>query len=350
MAFTPYDDLREPEPVAEHRLLPVHDPLDEMSTPLDPPPMCGLPRRFSVSGMLIVMTLAALLMGFLRQCHASGSVYFIIVTFVVGTLAAQVMLFRGRSPTKASVCAGALLLPLEMLAVVICWQFQSPASDMYNKPHQFFIACLCGCAALVPLGAVLGAVAGTVGGGLYLLSEEIFLWLTRGVPKIVLEPVEDADADVLIRWIRGPNSCRRWAGDQLAWPLSRQQLLDRFATARGEQPLRHIFKAVDRRTGAMLGYVELGRIDPPARSAALELPLVDPGASERGRLSVLLFQTIGKRAFGKLELRSLTVDAQGDLALCCREAWLATYICQPFEGEGEVMWMAKSQDNLPMPQ
>ena len=197
------------------------------------------------------------------------------------------------------------------------------------------------------MGAVFGAVSGTAAGGLYLIAEEIFLSLTRSVPKIVLAPIEDADADVLLRWITGPKFCRRWAGDELTWPLDRGQLLAHFATARGEQPLRLIFKAVDRRTDNMVGYVELRREDASSRSAALELPLVDPGEFERGRISVRLFQAIARRAFGKLGLLSITVadDAsQEDLVLCCHEAWQSSYEYRPPSPDGEPVWRVMQRD------
>jgi hypothetical protein len=342
------DDLvEEPdEPEADEPLQPperdepaLDDPLDEASAPLEPPPLCGLPRRFGIRGMLIMMTLAAFLMGLLRGCGASGSVYFMVITFVTGTLVGQVLLFQGRSPMKAAMWTGGVLLPGLSLALLLFWN--AAAQTTQSAQGAFVMGCLCMCAGLAPVGAILGAVSGTVAGGLYLIAEEVFLALTRGVPKIALAPIEDADAYVLLRWITGPKFCRRWAGDELTWPLDRGQLLARFATARGEQPLRLIFKAVDRRTDNMVGYVELGNIDLSARSATLELAMVDPGEFERGRISVRLFQAIARRAFGKLKLLSITVadDAsQEDLVLCCNEAWQSSYEYRPPSPDGEPIW------------
>ena len=132
---------------------------------------------------------------------------------------------------------------------------------------------------LVAGGILLGSAAGAIAGGLYFWADEFFVWLFRGVPDVSLEPIEDADADVLLSWITGPKLCRRWSGGQLTWPLDRQQLLERFATARGELPARRIFKAVDVRTGNMVGYVELRGIDCILRRVSVELALVDPCAS-----------------------------------------------------------------------
>ncbi len=312
----------------------IRERLDEESTPLEPPPTFGMPRRFGIRGLLIVTTWAAMLMGGLRACRVDPSVYFFVITFVAGVFAAQVLLFQGRSPIEASAWCGAFLLPAETLAVNLYWN----AHNVFAAPTEPLAAAAAGCACLIPAGIILGAVAGAIGGGLYFLSEESLLWLTRGVPKITLAPITDADADVLLRWIIGPKFCRRWAGDRLTWPLGREHLLDRFATAQGEPAVRRIYKAVDLRTGNMLGYVELGSIDYRFRNALLELPLVDPDASERGRIGVLLLQAIAAEAFGRLGLISIKVSAeteQNEVALCCKKAWLNNcYHALPRSGAG----------------
>ena len=126
---------------------------------------------------------------------------------------------------------------------------------------------------------------------------------------------------MLLAWVRGPEFCQRWAGGQLKFPLDRNQLLKRFATAQGEKPIRLIFKAIDVRTGNMLGYVEIGSIDRLQRRARLELPLVDPAASERGRLGVLLLQKAMEKALGELGLMEIRVSCgsrQSELALCSK--------------------------------
>ena len=151
---------------------------------------------------------------------------------------------------------GAFLLPLFSLVEAVYFDSQG----MISGP-RWSIAWAGMCAWLVPAGILFGAAVGAIGGALYLWGDELLVRLFRGVPTIALAPIEDADADVLLRWIIGPKFCRRWASGQLTWPLDRRQLLDRFATARGELPARHIFKAVAARTGNMVGYVELRGID-----------------------------------------------------------------------------------------
>jgi hypothetical protein len=136
---------------------------------------------------------------------------------------------------------------------------------------------------------------------------------------------------VLLGWITGPKFCQRWAGEQFAWPLDRQQLIDRFSTAR-DRNVRKIYKAVDVRTGNMVGYVELGQIDWSLRRAWLEMPLVDTNSSERGRLSVKLLSAAVVHAFREIKLVALTVSAEtvrGDVALCCDKAWFDYFYYYP---------------------
>ncbi len=188
-----------------------------------------------------------------------------------------------------------------------------------------------------------GTVAGGVFGGLYAGSESFLVWLAGGPPEFELRPVAEDDADVLLGWIIGPNLCRRWAGDQLTWPLDRRQLLARFAVA-GEQPARRVYKAVDTGTGDMLGYVELGRIDYSARRAWLELPLLDPSAPERARLGVRLIEAVAQRAFGQLGLATIIVAAeseQAELALCCQEAFRTSTEFYALADKGNMGWIAR---------
>jgi hypothetical protein len=292
--------------------------IDEVSTPLEWPPSFCLPRRFGIRGLLIVVTWAAMLMGCLRALKAEPSVYFVVLTFVAGVLAAQVLLFRGRDPLKSSMWGGAFLLPAALFVVECIVYFQSP---YFYGMAAFAGGCIC----LVPAGILLGAVVGLFCGMIYDLSDEFLLWVFGGLPEIHLEPMDEADIDVLFAWIRGPKLCRRWAGGQLTYPLDRKQLLDRLATTLGDRPARLMFKAVDVRNGNMVGYVEIGPIDHVHRQARLELPLLDPTASERGRLGVALLQATVNKALRKLGIRDLGAapgSDQAEFAACCHRIYV----------------------------
>jgi hypothetical protein len=302
----------------------VRERLDDESTPFAAPPGFGLPRRFGIRGMLIATTWAAIVMGGLRASGARPTGFFLVITFVAGVMAAQVLLFNGRKPFKASMFAGAFLLPAEMLALTLIFdRFWYPA-QMRLPPFLLATIYAGSCAYYVCVGIIFGAVAGAVSGWLYYLSEELFLLLTNGLPSIALEPIADTDADALMAWISGPQLCHRWAGNNFRWPLDREQLLGRFATTQGERPTRQIFKAVDSRTGNMLGYFEFGEINYDVRDAWLELAIVDPDASERGRIGVLLLRAAAHEAFETLDLISLKISTNMydlDLSKACSKAW-----------------------------
>ena len=292
--------------------------IEETETPLESPPANYLPRQFGTRGLLILVTWAAVLMGCLRALGATPTVFFLVLTFVAGVLIAQVLLFGGRRPQAASMWAGAFLLPSGLLVVGVL--LLEPPFSRWIVPTLVFGSC----GVLVPVGIVLGAIVGPICGMVYAVSESLLVWIFRGLPEIELQPIAEADIDVLLAWVRGPEFCQRWAGDQLTYPLDRKQLLDRFATAQGENPTRLIFKAVDVHAGNMLGYAEIRGFDRLQRRARLELPLVDPAASERGRLGVLLLQKGVEKAFGELGLMEIRVSCgsrQSELALCSKRVW-----------------------------
>jgi hypothetical protein len=282
--------------------------LDEHTFPLEAPPVFGLPRQFGVRGLLIATTWAAVLLSYLRVRGVEASVYFMALTFLSGTLAAQALLFQGQRPIRASAWAGAILLPILTLAANLLWPSKSHPSHLDESIFYFATQCAC----LVPAGIVLGAIVGAVAGAIYSGSEELLTRLSGGVPKFVLEPIAEADADVLLSWIIGPKLCHRWAGDQLKWPLDREQLLQRFATARGLQPARFIFKAVTVRSGEMIAYAELSALQGVTDHGAVKLALVDPNKSERGRLTVRLFHAVAAHAFSVLGMNSVAVITSTD--------------------------------------
>lgn len=311
--------------------------IDEASTPLEAPPLNGLPRRFGIRELLIAVSWASALMGALRALQATPTAFFMVLTFVSGVLIAQALLFSGRDPIKASMWAGAFLLPSVTLIVAVLQSRQG---------HSFepLFAMATGCVCLVPAGIVLGAAAGQICGKIYAVSDSLLLWMFRGLPTIDLQPITEADIDVLLAWIRGPRFCQRWAGDQLTYPLDRNQLLARFATSSGDTPVRRIFKAVEVRTGRMIGYVEIGRIDRFFRCARLELPLVDPDASERGRLGVLLLRNTVEKAFHELghwEISVVSPSDRSDLALCFAQAGTKDHNFYSVRNEADDMWIGK---------
>ncbi len=114
----------------------------------------------------------------------------------------------------------------------------------------------------------------------------------------------------------------------MAFPLDRDQLAQRLAARVDELPIRLAFKAVDVRSGNMVGYAELGGIDRNRRRADIELPLVAPEAADRELLGVLLLRALADHAFRKLGFLRLQIRLHSRsevLEKCCHRAWNGRY-------------------------
>jgi hypothetical protein len=101
----------------------------------------------------------------------------------------------------------------------------------------------------------------------------------------------------------------------------------------------------------MVGYVELGRIDYTKRRAWVELPLVDPDASERGRIGVQMLHALAGYAFGTLGLFSIIVVAdsdQSELALCCQKACHSSFEFYALAENRDARWVATVRRFTPL--
>ncbi|MEA1950031.1 MAG: Clp protease N-terminal domain-containing protein [Planctomycetota bacterium] len=79
----------------------------------------GVPRRFGMSIMFMMMTMYAVLFAFMKVMGTPTIVFAIIAIFVTGVGFAQMALFGGRYPRAASIWGGAVLFPLEIAVLVI---------------------------------------------------------------------------------------------------------------------------------------------------------------------------------------------------------------------------------------
>ena len=205
------------------------------------------------------------------------------------------------------------VLPAETLALVVYWRSQ----DVFGRTNEFILSCAILGACLVPAGIILGALAGAIGGVLYLGSDDFLIWIFRGVPKIELVSITDADADVLVQFDLRPEVLpplgRRPVDVAPGPPAACRSLCRRHrdpqadhcravvpAPVPGDQPARRILKAVDVRSGEMLGYLELHTFGPARCAAMIQLPLIDPAASERGRLAVQMLRSAATHAFSRM--------------------------------------------------
>jgi RimJ/RimL family protein N-acetyltransferase len=101
---------------------------------------------------------------------------------------------------------------------------------------------------------------------------------------ITLRPFDRSDFARLIGWVASPAFLLQWAGPLFTYPLDTAQLERYLAESQQEQPTRMIFTAVEAETGAAVGHIELGKIDPRNRLASLARVLIgDPSRRGKGR-------------------------------------------------------------------
>jgi hypothetical protein len=95
---------------------PFHpQPFHESPPVLLPAPLgepVGVPRRFSIGTMMILVTAFAVLFGVLKMAGASPAVFSAISLFIGGVAASQALLFKGEVPRLASFVGGIVMFLL----------------------------------------------------------------------------------------------------------------------------------------------------------------------------------------------------------------------------------------------
>ncbi len=114
-------------------------------------PRCaGVPRQFSVGGLLLIMTSFAGFFGLLAAMGLPPIVFGFLAVYVAGVCAGQMFLFKGERPREASLVVGSLLFVLFLAVAVI--------ASYISGERPFLLV-------LVVLGPTLGAGLGYVVGG-----------------------------------------------------------------------------------------------------------------------------------------------------------------------------------------
>ncbi len=132
-------------------------------------PAIGVPRRFGVFLMMLMVTFYAVLFSVLTVLRATPVVFALMAFLFTGIGIGQAVLFGGRFPRAASIWAGSILVPIE--AVIFC----SIENDfLYFGRMSRGSAIAAGIAVVIvciPMGAILGYLFGTVtAGGFYLVD------------------------------------------------------------------------------------------------------------------------------------------------------------------------------------
>ncbi len=127
-------------------------------------PAAGVPRRFGVGGMLVIVTMFAVLYAGLQWLHAPPVVFLAAAVFFAGLALGQMLLRGGKSPRAASVKMGAILWPIEMLVLMLFLnRGNTPGPDISGLLFATIIN--------VGIGAVLGYLGGCLVAGVVLVLD-----------------------------------------------------------------------------------------------------------------------------------------------------------------------------------
>jgi ribosomal protein S18 acetylase RimI-like enzyme len=296
--------------------------------------VASVPRRFGVGVMLILTTAFALLFSLMRTLGAPPQVFLLVAGLFLAVTLAQILLFEGKKPRQASLWAGGVFFPLEVLIVGIC--------SMNMESHQSFEGELGGMVCVsIFFGAPLGYLAGCLLASVFLAQEALSRRSIQPV-QIELAPFAADDFEVLMAWVRHAPLFEAWSNGRFRYPLDRKQLavhldpaiLDavilepdaqvaaapeivELSLARpsaadpgpieNQPPVPLCFKAVCGEMRQMVGFVELANIDAQKHSAKIDLAIVDPFRNDRDHLSRALVREAMRLAFNQQGLKMLRV-------------------------------------------
>jgi hypothetical protein len=126
----------------------------------------GVPRRFSIGTLMILVTAFAVLFSLLKVLHAPPVAFAVISIFVAVVAACQVLLFKGKNPRKASFVAGAVMYGGALIVAILVTHWN-------DQNHFWFIANLVLGAILGPgAGGMLGYAVGCLVAAIFLIRKE----------------------------------------------------------------------------------------------------------------------------------------------------------------------------------
>jgi hypothetical protein len=136
-----------------------------------PPPQAGVPRRFSVGELMLVVSFFAVLFAVMRSLDFHPAVFAVVGLFFVVVAVGQAVLFGGKDPRRASVRVGAVLAAI---AIVLLSLFPFAMRLLGRFPSfiellVWFVTFTAALAAGVPLGGLAGYLAGALLAGVFLI-------------------------------------------------------------------------------------------------------------------------------------------------------------------------------------
>lgn len=147
-------------------------------------PAAGVPRRFGMAVLMLLMTMYAVLFAAMKLLNAEVTYFLIVAVLATGVGLGQMLLFGGRYPRAASIWVGMCLFPLEAVVAYLI-AFLGSAHSGIERFEVVVLAILMA----VPMAAV-GALFGYLMGG---LTAGVFLLIDRFAKNTAPEPAADED-------------------------------------------------------------------------------------------------------------------------------------------------------------
>lgn len=92
--------------------------------------IAGVPRRFSMARLLLLVTFFAILFATMQLLGASKYFFAAFTLLVIGVGLAQAVLFGGKNPRGASMLAGAILTPTMVTGTILVKEWAERGSVM----------------------------------------------------------------------------------------------------------------------------------------------------------------------------------------------------------------------------
>ncbi len=129
-------------------------------------PQVGIPRRFGVGTMLILVTVFAVLFAIMKTFNTPPIVFGVIAVFFAGVGLCQILLFKGKDPRRASILGGIIMCGLFMVSAAIV------VGVTYRNLGATLGTLVIGGMMSVIIGGPLGYLAGCLLAAVFLVRKE----------------------------------------------------------------------------------------------------------------------------------------------------------------------------------
>jgi MFS family permease len=146
----------------------------------------GVPRRFGIGTILVVIGAASVLLAFLVACGVPAPAVFSLVAFLALVALGQAILFRGTNPRLASIVSGAIICPVYAIGAAVV--FSTIVENARRRDDLY-----CTAVAIAILGSLFGYLAGGVVGGIFLIMDRWEQHFGRKVVKEHFDPFAPED-------------------------------------------------------------------------------------------------------------------------------------------------------------